>query len=225
MTASMDRQYIDDNQIIERYLTGGLSPDDTENFELYILEHDDVLQELECARALRAGLRDAFAEESTHSARKKSFLADRFRHLGLPLRIAAGFVLAVGLATSGVLFLRDGKDAGTAYESMVIELTAVRGGGSGEPVDRIVLSDDTPRMLRFPIPLQGAEAERVEVSLTSLDEPGPPLDRAELATGNADRVVYSVLSSELPAGRYALHVQTETGFLLASYSFRLTRTD
>jgi hypothetical protein len=52
----MNRQYIDDQHIVARYLADQLSDDERQAFEAYYLEHPDIVQELEAAARLKIGL-------------------------------------------------------------------------------------------------------------------------------------------------------------------------
>lgn len=54
----MDREYIDSNGVIDRYILGQLSEREQVEFELYFLEHPAVLDEVEMARALQRGLEE-----------------------------------------------------------------------------------------------------------------------------------------------------------------------
>ena len=60
----MDRQYIDDHQIVERYLQGRLAADERERFEQYYLEHPEMVDELERTEALIAGLRSELGSQT-----------------------------------------------------------------------------------------------------------------------------------------------------------------
>ena len=52
----MDRQYIDDNHIVARYLADQLSEEERVAFEAYYLEHPDVVEEMEAAARFKAGM-------------------------------------------------------------------------------------------------------------------------------------------------------------------------
>lgn len=52
----MDRQYIQDQRIVDRYLAGDLTVREARQFEKYCLEHPDVLQEMPIPVRLKARL-------------------------------------------------------------------------------------------------------------------------------------------------------------------------
>jgi hypothetical protein len=49
----IDRTYIDEHDIAQRYLHGGLTPEESEEFEVYILENPEILEELELSEAMK----------------------------------------------------------------------------------------------------------------------------------------------------------------------------
>lgn len=53
----MDRKYIADNNVIERYLMDKLTPEERDEFEQFYLDDPETLGELETARRLRDGLK------------------------------------------------------------------------------------------------------------------------------------------------------------------------
>lgn len=58
----LTRQYIDEHQVVERYLAGQLSDAERDEFEDYYAEHPDVLRDLDAAAGIKLGvamLRDA----------------------------------------------------------------------------------------------------------------------------------------------------------------------
>ena len=56
---SMDRRYIEENQIIDRYLMNKLSDEETETFEQFFLEDLELVQEIEFRKRFIRGLRKA----------------------------------------------------------------------------------------------------------------------------------------------------------------------
>lgn len=56
---SMDRRYIEENQIIDRYLMNKLSDEETETFEQFFLEDLELVQEIEFRKHFIRGLRKA----------------------------------------------------------------------------------------------------------------------------------------------------------------------
>ena len=58
-TLSMNRRYVEDNQIIDRYLMNKLSDEELETFEQLFLEDPELVQEIEFRKRFIKGLRKA----------------------------------------------------------------------------------------------------------------------------------------------------------------------
>ena len=91
----MDRQYIDDNHIVARYLADRLSDEECAAFEAYYLEHPEIVTEIETTARFKAGL-----EELQRSGELDVLVAGRprafnFRYLAAAAAVAA---VAVGIA-------------------------------------------------------------------------------------------------------------------------------
>ena len=54
----MDKAYIDNQQVIDRYVSGRLTADELDAFEIYLLDHPALLADIEYARAFSERLRD-----------------------------------------------------------------------------------------------------------------------------------------------------------------------
>jgi hypothetical protein len=125
----MDRQYIRDNQVIERYLQGRLTADEETAFEEAYMGDPDLFQELKAAELLRRGLElhDADrAGEQRPRAAARGAAAPRYA-------LAASLLAGVALASSAYLFvenrtLRGETIAASAAPARVVPLLAVRGG-------------------------------------------------------------------------------------------------
>jgi hypothetical protein len=123
----MDRQYIEDNQVIERYLQGKLTPAEEEAFEEAYLADPKLLVELRLAERLAEGLRDLDAGE--HASPPHS--AKWFDWVGTPrYGVAASLVAALAVAGASLLFLQNRELRGTgpsAAPTRLLPLLAVRG--------------------------------------------------------------------------------------------------
>ena len=144
----MDRQYIRDNLVIERYLQGRLTADEQSAFEEAYIGDPDLFTELKAADLLRRGLELHGADrERPPSATPRGLAAPRYA-------LAASLVAGIGLATSAYLFVENtalrGETAATGISAgaRVVPLLAVRG---GEP-NRIeaVAADDWTVLLLDP---------------------------------------------------------------------------
>jgi hypothetical protein len=134
----MDRQYIRDNAVVERYLQGRLTPAEEQAFEEAYLGDAALLEELEVATRLREGIKDSGAAGLAVAPRKPS----RWLALaGSPgYALAASLVAAVGLTAAGALYvengsLRSGGTASVAASAMrVLPLVSVRGSSAANVI-------------------------------------------------------------------------------------------
>jgi hypothetical protein len=143
----MDRQYIRDNQVIERYLQGRLTPDEETAFEEAYIGDPDLFQELKAADLLQRGLELHDADESgKQRSISPSHRADAPRYA-----LAASLVAAIGLASSAYLFvenrtLRGEAVATDAAPGRVVPLLAVRGANPNR-IEAAVSNDWTVLLL------------------------------------------------------------------------------
>ena len=115
----MDRQYIRDNQVIERYLSGALTADEEQAFEEEYLGDPELLNQLEAAERLRDGIRGIGAGvlERSRPRWRQTFGSPRYA-------MAASVLLAVSLGFSTMMY-RDNQ--------------RLRSGGSGSsPITRLI---------------------------------------------------------------------------------------
>ena len=155
----MDRQYIRDNQVIERYLQGRLTADEETAFEEAYIGDPDLFQELEAADLLRRGLELHEADASVPpSSTARTAAAPRYA-------LAASLVAGIALASSAYLFVQNtalrGEAAGIKAGARVVPLLAVRGGAPNR-IEAIDANDWTVLLLDpfVPYDLYGATLVR-----------------------------------------------------------------
>ncbi len=121
----MNRQYIRDNQVVERYLQGRLTADEQAAFEEAYLGDSELLQELKTADLLRRGLEAhdaAQRREQRPSAAARSAAAPRYA-------LAASLVAGIALSFSSYLFVENRElRSENVAPARVVPLVAVRGG-------------------------------------------------------------------------------------------------
>jgi len=131
----MDRKKIQDEQVVERYLAGKLSPEDEQAFKEAYLADPALLEEVKLAERLREGLRGLpDSERRPNPALRPRWLAVA----GSPrYGIAATLVAAAALLASGVLYFQSSgpgaRGAATlagASRTRVLPLVSVRGAGN-----------------------------------------------------------------------------------------------
>jgi hypothetical protein len=129
----MDRQYIRDHQVIERYLAGALTADEEQAFEEAYLGDADLLGEIETAERLRDGVKgldEAGRLEGARPRWQRAFASPRYA-------MAASVLLAVSLGFSTVLYRenRSLRSDSLSLDSMITQAVVVeslRGGTTAE---------------------------------------------------------------------------------------------
>jgi hypothetical protein len=125
----MDRQYIREHQVIERYLSGTLTADEEQGFEEAYLGDSELLDQLQAAERLRDGIKGLDSAGDLERSRprwRQTFASPRYA-------MAATVLLAVSLGFSSVLYnenqvLRDGGSS-TPLITRFVALESVRGAG------------------------------------------------------------------------------------------------
>ena len=127
----MNRSYIDDHHVVARYLADQLSESERLAFEAYFLEHPEMVQEIEQAAQLKAGLRqlqDSGELEQLKKAQpgRGNFLMRALRRNTRTTAIAAVALVAIVSA----LWLKPGMSSGPWLAAAATSLT----GSLGEPL-------------------------------------------------------------------------------------------
>ncbi len=131
----MDRHYIRDNGVIERYLAGALTADEEQAFEEVYLGDPEILDQIEAAERLRDGIKGLGAAGRLERLRSP---APWRRMLASPrYATAASMLLAVSLTFSTVLYrenrnLREDGVLATSMITRLVPLESVRGGNAIE---------------------------------------------------------------------------------------------
>jgi len=130
----MDRQQIRENQLVERYLNGTLSPAEEQAFEEAYLADPQLEQELDLAERLRTAFKDFDAAGSAPRA-----APPRARWLDLVssprYALAASLVAAVALASTAGLYVQNqtlrsggaGETFAARGQTRLLPLVSVRG--------------------------------------------------------------------------------------------------
>jgi hypothetical protein len=140
----MDRRQIRDEQVIERYLGGTLTAAEEQAFEEAYLADPELLEELELAERLRAGLKEAgvagtaggagFTAGAAAAAAYRAGPRARWQALVASPRygLAASLVAFVALASTAALLVQNrslgaGAPAAAQTHTRLLQLVSVRG--------------------------------------------------------------------------------------------------
>lgn len=204
----MDRQYIRDHQVIERYLRGTLSPDEERAFEETYVGDPDLVEEIELVERLRQGVKDVGAATIKPQPARRAWLSA----LGSPQWAAAASVLlVVSLVLSGTLYrenlnLRqgDGLLVSATTATRFFQVVTVRGGES-ESVYDAPGADDLAIMLVDP-GLTAHDTYRAVVSRRSDDGSTTEIWRADRPPQFQDQLAISMPGRLLTPGEYEIRI-------------------
>ncbi len=95
----MDRSYVEDNQLVEKYLSGKLPADVRADFEAFILDKPDLLEHLEIETILATGIQEVDPANRSFTRTGNSQPAARW----LPIAAVFAFVAFGGSLIANVL--------------------------------------------------------------------------------------------------------------------------
>lgn len=211
----MDRQYIQENQVVERYLRGALSPEEQEAFEACYLADSEVLEELELAERLKQGLESV---EEEGGVEPFSGPPGRFHHLVVPVlaalatpqyAAAASVALVVSLVFSGLVYQEnqrltgEGLSAGSA--SRLEPIFAVRGAADGRTISSGV-DGESVVLLLDPGPT-GHASYRATVNRLTSGVPEEVVRISALEPGFQDYLAVSIPGGLLTEGEYQVLIE------------------
>ncbi len=231
----MDHRAIEENNVVERYLMGGLTTVEVASFEDHYLDCPECLDRLELSRRLHQGLREVAAEEGTKVLAASAFIAwlqGRGRSVQglLTLVLLALFVLPWAYLAPQLSHLRGELDQALAPQlrSPAVELSPERSGPAAAPSVQITLTKRPEWVILAlqlpPDPTPG----RLRVSLSREGE--EPLWRSRQLTADVrGQVMLSVHSTWLEATDYILDLEEEDAVVgsraATRFSFRIRRNE
>jgi hypothetical protein len=164
----MNHAHIEDNGIVELYVTGRLPPDQQREFEIHMLSCPRCTDAIEEAGLLRQGLRltDGLVEPRRDTARPAGVLERWFA--GRPA-LAAAAVLAIGVLPATVVWLNlrgvssPGTMSAVRGDATLIALAPVRS-SEERPAYRVRLGE-TPFPLVVMLEAEPSECDRYAATL------------------------------------------------------------
>lgn len=198
----MDRQYIQDNQIIERYLQHKLSGEEAAAFEEHYLSDAATLEELELAEGLQRGAN----ELKTSGYLRTTWLQSVF--LSPQYATAASVLALVSMLSLGLLYQRDTSVDATPINTRIVPIIATRGASvnvlaPAAANERIVLLVD-PGILSY-------DNYRATVSREAGEGTEQVWQMAGLALGYQEMLALGLPSESLPPGQYHINIEGLAG--------------
>lgn len=164
----MDRQYIDDHHIVARYLADQLTDAEREAFEVYYLEHPEVLREIEATARFKAGLAQLQASGDLVALMKPTPWYAQWRYL----TVAATAIVVIAIAfyfrtpTPPLMAANLAELGGPTSIASSHALLRRRGGAFDAEV---TLSKDGEAIALRVLPEFGAPDSRYRVALARID--------------------------------------------------------
>ena len=224
----MDHAQIERDDVVERYVTGRLDPQELTSFEEHFLDCASCCDAVEDAERLQLGLEQVAAEEVNRALRQGFFAALLARARG-PLAIAFTLLAAVGSGlawrdhqrlTSELATLEDtlAEERRPRVNTPVLTFAGRRGDGA---VRQISLRDE-PEWIVLAIELAEPVAERYRATLSGAA--GAELwHSSELEPSFEATLTVSLHSSLLPPGDYELAVGELPSGEVRTFPLRVVR--
>lgn len=217
----MDKAYIGEHQLIARYVRGGLAGDDLATFEIYMLEHPEILDEIEFERGMQDALHRA-GDKLVSNSPSMPVTVGRTRALATqPFAIAASLLAAVSLTFSVYVYtinsgLREeiASLSGPALLTAEVWIEPVR----GEREWLIENRQGSAVLLR--VDVSGTPATSYAVTLRG-DQNGVVWNQSGIMPDEEQSI--GLLLNRLPPGRYQLsiHVDGSDAVPVSEYSLLL----
>lgn len=184
-TAMMDTNYLDEHDVIQRYIRRALNDDELAAFEILLISRPELIDEIETQRLINA----SFKEQLAGRGYKPGIYAEHIDPLlrkSLPL--AAGIVVAllIGLNTPGFR----GKDSATPSNIVTdtVVLQALRSGAAQQTIDMTTLTASGMTTVTLPVHIdvgpQLSADQRYSLQLVGVD--GKALVQATALAATAD---------------------------------------
>jgi hypothetical protein len=200
----MDREYISQHNVIERYLSGRLTEEELVAFEERCLWCQETLDDLDVAERLRDGLRGAKAAQTATSARgpvARLFLSPQWA-------AAASVMLVVSLATTGYLLNQDPSSPQGLATAQVYSIEATRGSDAPSAIVRVAPEDRWVVLLVYP---ELGRHNSYMAALQRSDEAQPVWQIDYIPPGTTDSLALSVPATLLKPGDYRLRISGRNG--------------
>jgi hypothetical protein len=215
----MDRQTIDDQHVVARYLADQLSDADREAFEGYCREHPEVYRELEAAARVKVGLaklgETGRLEGLVNAPSPKGIFAYRYAAggagvLAVGAALVASFVMMQAPMMGANVAEVSGRFGADLPVAATYEFLRMR---ESTEFDQKITLPLRPAVLKFEVLPDNEGASKYRATL-SLDEASGSrvIARADgLAPLPSHYVVLFVSSEKLVPGSYSLVVEPEDG--------------
>lgn len=221
----MEKDYLDKNLLVERYLRGELSAEEQTAFEEALLSSAELVDQLESAELLQKGLRDVANLEQQHSVVPTT---SRFATLFNSPRyaMAASFMLLVSLGVSGTLLYQRGSLGVPVMSTQIVPLVTVRGAPGDQAVNTLrVAKGNEQTVLMLDPGFEPYTHYRATIyRLKAGKEPARVVQVDGLKPGYEEMLALSLSSRGWQPGDYEVAIEGWRGEWPAGHAFDLIDT-
>ncbi|MEM7282545.1 MAG: hypothetical protein AAF438_13055 [Pseudomonadota bacterium] len=212
----MDRQYIEQNHIVDRYLMGKLSDDEQAAFEAYYFEHPDMLEQVKMAKSMQETVKqqaDSLVTPVPAPTMQPGVLERLF-----PPQIGFALSLLLGLGLIGLL-LRSDPTVTTPDVQVLPAVDLIQSRGSDSAPRVRVVEGLGGLILRMELGAIGYEAVRLELRPENDDAiwhgpaaVSPPIGavnvmvNTELSVGVYELLVFATQNPDVPLQVFTFEV-------------------
>ncbi len=228
----MDRRYVIDNHIVEKYLNGSLSTPESQSFEEFYLYDQDTLEDLQAAQLLKQGLKNMPEAESYSGVSGPRRMTKMAPKLAASIAVAAGISSFIWLGTE----LGDRQNEIDALTERLVTLSQPSAGleplylsaTRGDSLPRSISLEQNNGQLVFALEVAPPDETRYTVRL--VDSSGTELWRApSVTTNDQGDIIVSVhpvgLSHEQTYQWEVLIDKNSSLVNFQSYGFKLTQKE
>jgi hypothetical protein len=204
----MDRNYIQDHQIVDRYLQDALSEQEKADFEEFFLSDQETLAELELAEKLQQGLRDLDESGDLPPLEKSGRVGRIFASPQYAL--AATLMLALSIGFSGLQY-RQAQRPAVYDNTRIVPVLATRGADAGLPAIVITMGKTTELIVLLIDPGFEVYADyRAIVSREMADQSKIVLELANLQPGYEEMLAVGMPGTLLMPGDYEVSLEARS---------------
>ena len=234
----MNREYIEKNQIVDRYLLGALDQQEQEEFEEFYFHNPDIIGELEVGDKMIEGFkaaREQGALPRSFTPKAPGATEQRWGSFAVPYSMAASVLLAISLFFNAT-FYREATEQGAATESLetklaqafspqgsrIVGLDRTRSFDSA-PSSYISISQE-PEWFVLRLALDAEEAAYEDLTASLINDAGETVWQEPVVSNYSDdSVTISLHSSQMSARDYVVRIERLDGsgqrVPVASYGF------
>ena len=205
----LTKQYIDDHQLVERYLADQLSDAEREQFESYYVEHPEILSDLQAAAGIKLGAallrKSGELMKLTSQPRSARWRPSLALAASLALILGAGYFLRGGSPEPTIMTASLSGFATPLSEAATYQVQRTR-----SDVDAIVPLPSSPKAIKLrvrPVFDPQPAAYRIELAAVAEDESLTPVASLNALRLDGDGfITLYVNSAFLKPGNYQLNV-------------------